>query len=106
MACGHGVVVRGTVVRSNVLSHFTRWMHVPGMHGEHRRQGHLCPGHHDHKQRRLNGLLQHSVSVWQIKSCHDVTILTSKRDCNKVDAREDYPTRFSSAARNSRKRNA
>ncbi len=52
MACGHGVLVSGLV-----LSHFTRWMHVQGMHDEHRRQRHLCPGHHDHKQRRRNGLL-------------------------------------------------
>jgi hypothetical protein len=44
MASGHGMVVSG-----HVLRHFTRRMHRPNMHGEHRRHGHLCPGHHDHK---------------------------------------------------------
>ena len=35
MACRHGVMVSG-----HVLSHFTRWMHGPNMHDEHRRHGH------------------------------------------------------------------
>ncbi len=46
MACWHGVVVSGAVVSSNVLSHFNRWVHVPGMHEDHGRHGHLCPSHH------------------------------------------------------------
>ena len=94
MACRHGVVVSG-----HVLSRFTRWMHAPNMHDEHRRHGHLYPSHHDHKQRCRDGFLQHSVLVSPIKSSRDVMILTSKCDFNE---QEDYPTRFSSAARNSR----
>jgi hypothetical protein len=53
MACGHGAVV----VNGHVLRHFTRWMHGPNMHDEHRRHGHLCPSHHNYKQPRRNGLL-------------------------------------------------
>jgi hypothetical protein len=59
MTCGHDVMVGG-----HLLSHSARRMHVPGLHGQHRRYGHLCPSHHDHKQRRRNGLLHHAaVSV-------------------------------------------
>jgi len=54
MACGHGVVVSG-----HVLRHITRRMYMPNMHDKHRRHGHLYPSHHDHKQRRRNGSLQH-----------------------------------------------
>ncbi len=72
MAGGHGVVVS-----SLVLSHFDRWMHMAGMHEDHRRHGHLCPSHHGHKQRRRNGLLQHAPLVWQSKSGHDVMTITS-----------------------------
>jgi len=78
MACGHGIAVSGMAVRGVVLSHFTRWMHVPGMHDEHRCHGYLRPGHHRQKQHRRNGLLHHVVLVWQIKSSHDVTTITSE----------------------------
>ena len=44
MACGHDVVVS-----RHVPSHFTRRMHMPGMHEEHRRHGHLCPSHHPYQ---------------------------------------------------------
>jgi len=48
MASWHNVVVRGHLPDDG-LSHFPRWMHVSGMHGEHRSHSHLCPGHHGHK---------------------------------------------------------
>jgi len=72
VAGGHEVVVSGLV-----LSHFTRWMHMAGMHQDHGRHGHLCPSHHRYKQRRRNGLLHHPPLVWQSKSSHDVTTITS-----------------------------
>jgi len=61
MTCGHDVVVSGLV-----LSHFTRWMHMPGMDEEHWRHGHLCPSHYRYKQRRRNGLLHHAALVFQL----------------------------------------
>ncbi len=72
MACWHCVVVSALV-----LSHFTRCMHVPGMHEDHRRHDHLCPSHHGYKQRRRNGFLHHAPLGWQSKSGHDVTAITS-----------------------------
>jgi hypothetical protein len=80
MGCGHDVVVSGLVVSSNVLSHFTRWMHMAGMHEDHGRHGHLCPCRHGHKQRRRNGLLHHAILVWHTKNGHDVTTITSGFD--------------------------
>ena len=97
MSCGHGMVVS-----ARVLGHFTCRMHMPGMHEEHWRHSHLCPSHHGYKQRRRNGLLHHAALVWQTKDDDDVTTITARFD---VSAREDYPTRFSSAALNSLKRN-
>ena len=94
MACRHGVVVSG-----HVLSRFTRWMHAPNMHDEHRRHGHLYPSHHDHKQRCRDGFLQHPASLSQIKNRHGVTTITSRFVSSE---RQGYSTRFSSAARNSR----
>lgn len=58
MAGGHGVVVRGHGL-SHGPSHCTGCMNVPGMHDEHRSQGHLCPCHHGHKKGHRNVLLQH-----------------------------------------------
>jgi len=74
MTCGHSVMV------SYVFSHFTLRMHVPGNHGQHRRHGHLNPGHYEHEERRRNGLLHHAATVWQNKSRHNVTSITFKRD--------------------------
>ncbi|MFI5118469.1 MAG: hypothetical protein ACHP8B_17410 [Terriglobales bacterium] len=72
MAGEHDMMVNGLG-----RSQFTRWMHMPSMHEEHGRHGHLCPSHHGHKQRRRNGLLHHAVLVWQTKGGHDVTTITS-----------------------------
>ena len=80
MARGHGVLVSGVV-----LSDFARCMCVPHMHREHRRHGHLCPGHHDHEQRRRNGLLQHPDLVWQARRRLDVTTITPRSDSGQAD---------------------
>ena len=77
MARGHDVMVC-----SRMLGDFMRRMHVPVTHGQHRGQGHLRPGHHDHKQGRRNGLLHHAVLVWQTKDSHDVTTITSVTPAN------------------------
>jgi hypothetical protein len=71
MAGGHDVMASGLMA-----GHFGRWRHVPSSHEEHWRQGHLCPGHHDHQQQRRNRLLRHPALVWQIDRRHDVTKIT------------------------------
>ncbi len=105
MAGEHDVVVSGAAVSSNVLSHFNHCMHMAGMHQDHGRHGHLSPSHHGHKHHRRNGLLHHAALVWQTGRSHDVTKITPGFDSSASDPDDDYPTRFSSAALNSLKRN-
>ncbi len=78
LAGGRNVMVSGHLPR-----HFTRCMHVAGMHQEHRRQGHFCPNHHDHKERRRNGPLQHADLVSQTRNSLDVTTITLGDDANE-----------------------
>jgi hypothetical protein len=59
MTRGHGVVL----VSGLALRRLQRRMSVPGMHEEHRSQGHLRPSDYDDQKRRRNGLLQHAASV-------------------------------------------
>jgi len=75
MASGHDVMVSNHVRR-----HFSRRMNLPGMHGEHRRHGHLRPGHHGHEQRHRDELVQHTGSAWQITNNHTVMVITSRCD--------------------------
>jgi hypothetical protein len=73
MAGGHNALV----VKGSVLGHCTWWLQVPGMHEEHWRQGHLCPGDQAHQQRSRNRLLHHAALVWQATIVDDVTAITS-----------------------------